>query len=227
MPHKLFDTAPLIGLRYGRLIIIEIMPYKIYKSNKNIVMVKCKCDCGNEKIIKYHSMKYNQTFSCGCFHIEMIRKSQTRHGLSYHPLYKVWASMKQRCENPNSEFFQNYGGRGISVCELWSKDFKSYHDWCIENGWKKGLEIDRINNDGNYEPSNCRAVKPVINARNKSSNHKITINGVTKVLSEWAELSGIRPQTLGRRVKDNWAEDRLLSPINESCIINKYRKEKQ
>ena len=92
--------------------------------------------------------------TCGCKTNEL--KNKTTHDLSNHKLYKVWSSIKQRCNNEKCEGFKNYGGRGISICKEWSLDFKSFFDWCMKNGYKDGLTIDRRNNDGNYEPSNCR-----------------------------------------------------------------------
>lgn len=93
----------------------------------------------------------------------------TKHGLKSHPLYKVWKNMKARCGAPSSAYFHRYGGRGISVCEAWRKSFSAFYEWASANGWAKHLQIDRIDNDGNYEPDNCRFVTCSINSRSRST----------------------------------------------------------
>jgi hypothetical protein len=89
-----------------------------------------------------------------------------KHGLRRHPIFTLWANIKSRCKNQNHPKYKDYGGRGISICNEWNDDFKTFYDWCITNGWQQGLEIDRVNNNGNYEPSNCRFVTRTQNMRN-------------------------------------------------------------
>ena len=98
-----------------------------------------------------------------------------KHGLSKHPLNGRWNMMKQRCNNPNNVKYKDYGGRGITVCDEWMNDFKKYYDWCMDNGYKQELHIDRRDNDGNYEPGNCRFVTPKVNANNKQRRDKVKI----------------------------------------------------
>lgn len=100
----------------------------------------------------------------------VTRKSRQQHRLRNHQLYTVWFNMKQRCFNPNRHQFKDWGGRGITVYDLWINDFKLFYDWAISNGWEKGLEIDRVDNNGNYTPDNCRFVPKKINNRNQRSN---------------------------------------------------------
>ena len=111
---------------------------------------------------------------------------QKTHGLSDHLLYGVWNAMKDRCVNKKSKYYKHYGGRGISVCKEWVKDFKKFYDWAIGT-WRKGLDIDRINNDGNYEPSNCRFVSRCTNSRNRRSNIVFEYMGRSQTITEWAE----------------------------------------
>lgn len=118
-------------------------------------------------------------------------KNRLRHGFkrrdNKHPLYTVWNGIKRRCYDPDQPCYSNYGGRGITMCDAWL-DVKSFIEWGICNGWSHGLQLDRKDNDGNYEPSNCHFVTPSQNARNTRSNRYITIDGVTKTMVEWCEI---------------------------------------
>lgn len=116
----------------------------------------CKCDCGNMKIAQGWNLKSGQTASCGCKNKERPRTESITHGQSYTRLYTIWIGMKQRCHYHKHMHFKHYGGRGIVVCEEWKDNFEAFHDWAIQNGYSESLTIDRINVDGNYEPSNCR-----------------------------------------------------------------------
>lgn len=109
----------------------------------------------------------------------------TQHGLRFHPLYHVWVDIRQRCTNTNHKRYYGWGGRGIKVCEEW-RTFKPFYDWAISNNWEKGLQIDRIDNDGNYEPSNCRFVTTEVNSRNKRNNKYVSIDGESKIIIDWA-----------------------------------------
>lgn len=124
---------------------------------------------------------------------------QGKHGLSKHPLMIVRNSIKQRCYNKNEAGYYLYGGRGISLCEEWRINFKSFYDWCMSNGWKKGLHIDRIDNNGNYCPENCRIITPSENAQNKRNSVKITYMGKTLSITKWAKELDIDKSTLRHR----------------------------
>lgn len=153
----------LTGKRFGKLTII-----KYYGSNKNgRALWLCKCDCGNDKIVLGNSLTTKLTQSCGCYNKEIIKKVNSKHNMSYNKLYKVWCGMKTRCYNPNFIYYCNYGGRGITICNEWINDFKTFYNWAINNGYKEGLTIDRIDNDGIYEPSNCRWTTRAEQNRNK------------------------------------------------------------
>lgn len=146
---------------FGKLTIID----KSGVSKHGRKLYKCLCECGNIKIIAGSYLK-SGTQSCGC-----LRKNQlTKHNLYYHPLYNVWTGMKLRCYQKNHLRFNDWGGRGIIVCDAWKNDFKVFYDWAIANEWKENLQIDRINNDGNYEPTNCRFITPRQNSINRRSN---------------------------------------------------------
>lgn len=127
------------------------------------------------------------------------------HGLSNHLLYGVWCAMRDRCRNKKHEYYPHYGGRGISVCEEWLNNFQAFYDWAIDK-WAKGLEIDRINNDGNYEPSNCRFVHHRTNSRNRRSNLVFEYMGRSQSAVEWAEDMDVDYSLLYREIKKSKKE---------------------
>lgn len=139
-----------------------------------------KCFCGNEFETWITSVKAGLTKSCGCFETKKRIETHTTHGLYKHPLYVVWKNMKQRCYNPNATRYSDWGGRGISVCDEWINDFQAFYDWAVENGYKKGLQLDRIDNDGNYEPTNCRFITLTKNIRNSRAT-KLNINDILEI----------------------------------------------
>ena len=123
------------------------------------------------------------------------------HGESKTRLYRVWAHMKGRCNNPNDHGYKDYGGRGIKICDEWNNSYESFREWAIHNGYQEDLTIDRVNVNGNYEPNNCRWVTNLVQARNKRETIYVTCDGVTKTLSEWAEELGVSYYTLHKRIK--------------------------
>lgn len=138
--------------RFGKLKVI-----KYYKSNKNgRALWLCQCDCGNIKVVLGNSLLNKSTLSCGCYNKERSKELHSKHNMSNSKLYKVWQGMKTRCYNKKFMYYKNYGGRGIKMCNEWLNNFETFYIWAIKNGYKEGLTIDRINNDGNYEPINCR-----------------------------------------------------------------------
>ena len=158
----------LTGQKFGRLKVVEH-----YGSNKNgRALWLCHCDCGNKKVVVGNSLINKVTTSCGCYNKEHSKHIHTKHNMSYSKLYKVWQGMKTRCYNKNFMYYCNYGARGITICNEWLNDFKSFYDWAINSGYKEGLTIDRINNDGNYEPSNCRWITRAEQNRNQRKTKK-------------------------------------------------------
>lgn len=134
-----------------------------------------------------------------------------KHGLRGHPLYYVWNMMNQRCNNPNNKAYCYYGGRGIKVCEEWSS-FEAFYDWSMKNGWKMGLSIDRIDNDGNYCPKNCRWTDRCTQANNTSANRFITYNGKTQTEAQWAKELGMNKNTLSSRINlRGWSIERAFT----------------
>lgn len=145
-----------------------------------------------------------------------------KHGGKGTKLYEVWCSMKRRCELPSVHSYKYYGGRGISVCDEWKESFVAFRDWAYKNGYKYGLSIDRIDNNGNYEPSNCRWVTMKEQANNQSSTLKIEYKGETKTLHEWAENLGVKSHTLYQRIyKLGWNIERAFS---EKVSLDRYHR---
>lgn len=153
----------LSGRRFGRLAAKEVAG----KSGKKTLWL-CLCDCGRFTVVRADQLKSGNTRSCGCLSKDTARATFTTHGKSQHTkLYKVWTSMKQRCTNPNSQNYHRYGGRGIAVCQEWAASFECFYDWAISSGYQDGLEIDRIDNNGGYDPENCHWVTHKVNANNR------------------------------------------------------------
>lgn len=142
----------LTGQRFGRLVVLEE-----YSTKKCGVSWICRCDCGKitEPILSCN-LRNGYTKSCGCLRNERTKNNACKHRKSNNRLYRIWTNMKSRCTNPNIYAYKNYGGRGITICEEWKNDFKVFYDWATSNGYRDDLSVDRIDNNGNYEPSNCR-----------------------------------------------------------------------
>ena len=194
------------GCRFGRLTAIEPAGRDKWRN----VLWRCMCDCGNVSIVRSNDLR--RTKSCGCLHSEVTAKRCTTHGKSHVKLYKVWAGIKQRCCNPRNCRYADYGGRGISLCDEWM-GYESFAAWAERSNYEDGLDIDRIDNNGGYNPNNCRFVPRVINCRNKRDNVFLDLGGDRKTIAEWAETTGLSPNTIQKRLCMGWsARDAILLP---------------
>jgi len=205
------NVRDLKGQRFGRLLVL----YDTGERKHRNVVWHCRCDCGNEVDIRGCSLTSGNTTSCGCYNRERTAEAHTVHGMNrqgkIHPVYHIWSTMIQRCENPNDKRYKDYGGRGIKVYKAWH-DPAVFIDWALSHGWREGLTIDRIDNNGNYEPSNCRWVTRKEQARNKRSNRLITFNGKTQCLADWSRETGITCGTLWQRIyRFHWPIERALT----------------
>lgn len=201
----------LTGQRFGMLTVVEFMGRK----NKHS-WFRCECKCGGVTITTSNNLRRFHTTSCGCYNAKVFRQSTIRHGLSKHKLFRTWNDMKNRCYYNNHNRYQNYGGKGIGVYWLWLEDFIEFYRWAISSGWKKGLTIDRVDNSKDYSPENCRWATTKEQNRNRTSNVKITLDGVTKILIEWSEISGINPQIIRKRINSGWPiKDAIYNPVQK------------
>lgn len=141
----------LTGRRFGRLQVIR----RVENDKHGHVQYLCKCDCGNEKIVNSCSLG-SSTNSCGCLYKDARGNTNRRHSGCGTRVYSIWCAMKKRCLNPKDATYKGYGGRGITVCDEWKSSFEVFRDWALSHGYSDDLSIDRINVNGNYEPSNCK-----------------------------------------------------------------------
>ena len=184
----------LTGERFERLTALDV----VHENNRRKWL--CLCDCGNYTNVETAKLKNGETKSCGCLRAETTKRLKSKHNMKNTKIYRTWRNMKTRCFNPNDEFFEDYGGRGITVCDEWSDDFRTFAKWAFDNGYDESLTIERIDNNGDYEPSNCKWATLLEQGRNKRNNNWLSIDGKEKTLSEWARESNIPLSTLANRV---------------------------
>lgn len=186
----------LTGMIYGRWTVLERNDTKKYGGSTWV----CKCTCGTIKIVPSKILRNGHSKSCGCLNDECKRnrKPTLTHGMTNTRLHRIWSNMKGRCNNLNSDKYEDYGGRGISVCEEWG-DFQTFYDWAMSHGYDDDLSLDRIDNDGNYCPENCRWVTPTIQQNNTRKTIHVTIKNETHTLSEWSEITGLSKMTIRNR----------------------------
>ena len=198
----------LIGQRFGKLTVVKFVEMD---SRRQSIWL-CKCDCGKETLVRAGNLRRLHTRSCGCIqkqHASQMNKGV--HNMSGSRMYVVWESMKDRCFNLNCAAYKNYGGRGITVCDEWRNNFKSFYYWAMSHGYTDELTIDRIDVNGNYEPSNCRWITLREQAGNKRSNRILTHNGKSQCLSYWARECGLKVSTLAERLRRGWTIERALT----------------
>lgn len=216
----------IVGEKYGRLTVAKRVEDKYFPGGSHQPQFECVCDCGNIVVTTAAHLRSGHTKSCGCYASSTISERNTTHGDSSSRLYWVWSNMKRRCDNQNSRDYKTYGGRGIRVCDEWN-DYAKFQEWALNNGYsasaKRGdCTIDRINVDGDYCPDNCRWISIADQEVNRTNNRRITIDGVTKVLSDWCRFYDIKPNTVQSRLRRGWSEIDALtikpnSSKKESC----------
>jgi len=219
----------LTGQKYGRLTVIKRIENRIYNSGRSVIQWLCRCDCGNKNVyVTTNSLRNGSTRSCGCLAKETSSKSiikiSTKHGKSKTRLFNIWSAMKDRCYNKKHIAYLRYGGRGIKICNKWlnsNNGFINFYNWVLENGYKDYLTIDRIDNNGNYEPNNCRWATHLEQQKNQDKTIKITINDEEKTMHEWSEISGIKHSIIYWRYKNNWPVEKLFENPRELYRANK------
>lgn len=189
----------LIGKRFGRLTVIAFAG-----TVKQQSLWLCRCDCGREKVVRGRCLQNGNTRSCGCLRSEVAaararNRDHSTHGLSHTRIYRIWRGMMQRCYKEHAKDYPRYGGRGITVCEEWH-DVLEFYDWAVLNGYQGDSQIDRIDNNGNYEPNNCRWVAAKKQQNNRRSCTYITIDGCIHTATQWCEIKGLSRNTYLSRV---------------------------
>lgn len=193
--NKLIDLS---GKRFGKLTVIKRVgtmwgsPY-----------YECKCDCGNTTYVSASNLRSGGTKTCGeCEH----------HNLSSTRIYGIYQGMKQRCLNPKNPSYEYYGKRGIKICKDWLDDFMNFYNWSMDNGYEDSLSIDRIDVNGNYEPSNCRWATVKEQANNTRNNHIVSYKGEEHTISEWADILNLDYKTVSRRIStEGWDAERAFN----------------
>lgn len=220
-------TIDIKDKKFGRLTALSLDHIeKSYKRTQHFWL--CKCECGNKIVALKSNLTTGHTKSCGCYERELTSKRSKiinkTHGKSEVRIYKNLQGMIQRCHNNKTANYKNYGGRGIKVCVEWldkENGFMNFYNWAMLNGYKDNLTIDRIDNNGNYEPSNCRWIDMQSQNENTRSNINFTYNGETHCLTAWAKIRNIKINTVYNRYYHlKWSVEETLE------FIKKTKKEK-
>lgn len=216
-------TLYLTGQRFGRWTVIGMAEPKIQPSGQRKQQVKCQCDCGTVSVVQKHSILSGNSQSCGCLLREIATACNTKHGMRNAPEYRVWCGMRKRCNKPSDHKWPDYGGRGIKVCPEWEQFEAFYKDM----GPKPSTfhSIDRIDNDGDYCPENCRWATRREQAVNRRNNVRICINGQSMTLCEAAELHGLKYDTVWMRRHKGWPEEDWFLPAGTGWRIHRKRTE--
>lgn len=196
----------LSGQRFGRLTVIA----QAGKMQNGRIAWKVVCDCGNETVVSGHELKQNRTKSCGCSRKKKDSHSHSQNTKRANRIYTAWRNMRNRCNNSKHPLFKYYGGRGVEICKEWDV-FKNFHDWAMYNGYSDGLTLDRVDVNGNYEPSNCRWVDMKVQANNKRNNRKLTLQGETHTVAEWVAITGINSNVIRSRIRYGWTDEKILT----------------
>lgn len=214
---------PIIGSKFGRLLVVKYS-HSLPVNGKQRHYYICLCDCGSEKRILASALNPNGSKSCGCLRRDVTIKRGTSHGLYYHPLWRTYQNIIARCEAPNHKSFHNYGGRGIGMCPKWRNDFLSF---VADMGTKPSPKhsIDRVNNDGNYEPGNCKWKTMKEQSFNRRTNLLITIGEITQPLGMWCRQYGKKYSMVNHRLRKGWEINRALFQENVKTLQEKARRE--
>lgn len=189
------------GDRFGYLTVIREVEPNITPCGTVQRKFLCRCDCGNKVIHSLGAFRRSSNCSCGCknYDIGSLNRKYTKEQTSSF-LYSTWQGMKQRCLDPNSSNYANYGGRGITICDEWLDDYIKFYDWALSNGASKEMTLDRIDVNGDYEPSNCRWADAYTQANNTRQNRFIEYNGERLSVMQWSRITGIKEGTIRRRL---------------------------
>lgn len=208
--------SDLVGRRFGRLVVIG--PAEKTKARQKTCL--CQCDCGTIKVIRQDHLTSGATTSCGCYRREFSaahgKKVLTKHGWYGTSLYKRWVGMRGRCNNPKSDMWKHYGGRGIRVCKEWNESFEAFRDWSLEHGYREDAPagtctLDRIDTNGNYEPDNCRWISIFEQQSNRRNNRLVEFMGERYTIAQLARMYDMCWETLSGRLKRGMSAEEAVS----------------
>lgn len=206
------------GDKYGRLTVLERCG-----SKDNNAIFKCRCDCGKEIVAVGKNLRNGNKKSCGCLNSDMaklrVKQSRRANGATQMGkatrLYRIYTGMRTRCYNKNYHGYENYGGRGITVCDEWDT-FRPFYDWAMSHGYSDKLSIDRIDVNGNYCPENCRWATQEQQSNNMTTNVFLEYNGERMTVTQWARKLGIKPYVIYNRLRSGWNDEMILTtPIRK------------
>jgi len=202
----------VVGHQYGRWTVLDDAPDRVRGDGGRVRYVLCRCYCGIIREVQLGLMRSGYSLSCGCATRQAVSRRQRTHGQKGTPEYRAWINMNYRCHSvpPGGTGFDDYRGRGISVCERWRHSFEHF---LADMGKRPSPQhsLDRIDVNGHYEPANCRWATVAEQNRNTRANWKITYNGETRCVSEWAALFGLNFFTLVKRLQNDWDFERAIT----------------
>jgi hypothetical protein len=193
------------GKQFGRLTILDVV------RRNSRWMVVAKCACGSDYMTQLAAIQSGRVKSCSCLKNELLTKRATKHGLAGSRIYNTWSNMIQRCENPRHALWRNYGGRGIAVCLRWHKLENFFADM---GHHPAGLQLDRIDNDGDYNPGNCRWATRLQQNNNQRTSRFLKVGTMRKTVAEWSRETGINRHTIAHRLVLGWSDEKaVLTPV--------------
>lgn len=213
--------ADITGQKFGRLTAISHQGADKHRA----ALWLCRCDCGAEIITTGNSLRTGKAKSCGCAQREAASKTMSEvnasgkrvtdghliHGENKTRLHRIWCNMRRRCSDQKHDHYDRYGGRGIKVCDAWQSSYVAFRDWALANGYADHLTIERIDNDGNYEPGNCCWASQKEQVSNRRNSVLITLDGETKPLKEWCEERGINYKAAHAKYKKGVPPEEFLA----------------
>ena len=214
----------LDGQKFGKLTVIR----RVGSDSHGQSLWECKCECGNIIITRGNSLRQNMSKSCGCTRKKSLREAKSKHGMYNTRLFSIWNGMKFRCHNPNHKDYKDYMGKGVTICEEWDNDFLSFYNWAMANGYKDNLSIDRIDVNGNYEPSNCRWADDYIQANNRTNNRFVTYHGETDTITNMCKKLNVNLKTIyGRVQKCHYSFEDAIDKFDNTPPYREYKYKKK
>ena len=193
----------LLGQRFGRLTVIALED----NVKSGSARWRCRCDCGNEISVRSNNLTGCGVRSCGC----LAKHNALKHGDSKTRLYNIWYGIIRRTEDSSRKEYKDYGGRGIKMCSEWRQSYEVFREWALANGYTDEHSIDRVENDGDYTPDNCRWAERIEQANNRTDTHYLTKDGITKPATVWAKELGVPYMRIKKRIRLGWPDERVLA----------------